>query len=491
VNRGLAWIAMASSLVWLLDIVSIVIILAFWITPEEFGVAALAISLFPVLDLATEMGLSAAVVQRDDHTPERVSTVFWLNLCMSLFMAAALTFVFGPLLGALHGHRVVGYMLGAYGLKLLWANVFLIPAAFMRRELRFKELSMIRAAANTAEFVGKVGFAAAGFGVWCFVAGPFCRVLVTGIGVQMRHPWRPRFVFRLRETWTWVKFGMKASASQILFHVYTNLDYQVVGYYFGAEANGFYRLGYEIVLEPCRLIANTLVAIAFPAYSRLKRDRERLIGQFISFTRLSLVIMLAVIGLVLVDVEDLVATFWGTEWLPSATVARVLCAVGLLRALSYVVPPLLDGIGRPGLTLTYSTVAAVVVPALFVAAAELLGDRLGYLSVAIAWVIGYPIAFTVLFALALRALELPVVSYVRRVGGIPACALAAAGLAWIATRLAVALPPGIRLAIAAVVLLLSFTVLLARFQGLSPLSVARAIKGEPSGDQAVGDAASS
>jgi O-antigen/teichoic acid export membrane protein len=76
VNRGLAWVGLASTSVGVLDFVAQVVILALWISPEAYGIAALAITLFPVLDKATDMGLSAAVIQRDDHTPEKISTVF-------------------------------------------------------------------------------------------------------------------------------------------------------------------------------------------------------------------------------------------------------------------------------------------------------------------------------------------------------------------------------------------------------------------------------
>jgi O-antigen/teichoic acid export membrane protein len=478
VNRGLAWIGAASSMVWLLDIVGIVIILALWISPEEFGVAALAITLFPVLDLATDMGLSAAVIQRDDHTEEKISTVFWINVLVSGLMFAGLALIIGPLLGAFHGEPVVGLMLTAYGAKLLWQNVFLIPAALMRRELRFKELSAIRTVANVAEFAGKVGFAAAGFGVWCFVLGPFCRFFVTGIGVQLRNPWRPRFVLRLREAFDWMRYGLKTSASQMLFHLYTNVDYQVVGYVFGAEANGFYRLGYEIVLEPCRMISQTLLAIAFPAYAKLKAYRDKLVEQFIVFTRMSLVVMLGFLSVVFVTADDMVVVFWGAEWTPAAAVARILCAVGVLRALSFVVPPLLDGVGRPGLTLTYTIVASILLPGLFVASAYALGDRYDYLSVAIAWVVGYPIAFLVLFALALRVLKLNALQYIRRVAGIPACAALAMGAGWLAGRLGESWAANVRFAGSAACVVAVFGLSLAYLQGISPRSIARAVRGE-------------
>ena len=57
--------------------------------------------------------------------------------------------------------------------------------------------------------------------------------------------------------------------------------------------------------------------------------------------------------------------------------------------------------------------ATLVVPAMFVAGALVLGDRLGFLSVAVAWAIGYPIAFAVLMYTIITTIELPVAAYAR------------------------------------------------------------------------------
>lgn len=480
VNRGLAWVGLASSTVGLLDIVALVVILALWIPPDEYGMAALAITLFPVLDLATDMGLSAAVIQRDDHTESKISTVFWLNVMMSLALFAALAFLIGPGLSAFHGKPLIGQMLTVYGLKLIWQNLYFMPSALMRRELRFKELSAIRIVANLAEFGVKVGTAPF-YGIWCFVFGPLARVVVTGIGVQLRHPWRPRMVLRVREALDWAIFGFKTSASQILFHLYTNIDYQVVGYYFSETAVGFYRLAYEIVLEPCRVIGEVIIQIAFPAFARIKHRTELLIDQLIQFTRMNLVVMLGFLGVVFVSADELLLTFWGAEWAPASTALRILCAVGVLRALSYVIPPLLDGIGRPSLTLVYTTAAAVILPSCFVLFALFLSPELeqGFLSVAIAWAVGYPIAFAVLMAIAMALLGLRLREYLRRTIGIPACAAVAIGAAATAKWLAAPAPPWLRLIIATAVMVGLFLSLLAYTQGISPRSVTRAIKGEP------------
>lgn len=479
VNRGLAWIGLASSLVGILDFLAILFILGFWIDREQYGIATMAVWMFPILDQVTDLGLSAAVIQRERTDDAVISSVFWINFAMAGFLFLVLLVAAPPLAEAFYDHRVVGWLLVAYGSKLLWQNFYFIPVALMKRELRFKELSVIRILANLTEFAAKVGFAAAGFGIWCFVFGPLGRVLVTGIGAQICHPWRPKAVLKLRETWDHAAFGIKASASQILFYTYTNLDYPVVAHYFGASALGVYRLAYEVVLEPVRMISNVVVDIAFPTFAKLRHDRPKLIAQFVSFTRMNLVTVMLYSAIVFVACEEVITVFFPKFGLAPVDSVRVLLGVAVLRSLSYVLPPLLDGIGHPSRTLIYTIVAAIVLPAFFVISARALGPRYGFESVAIAWAVGYPIAFVVLLLLVTYTIDLKVMEFVRQVIGVPLCILAAAavgqGVKWamMGTPLAVRLP-AITVAIVGVA-----GVLLAYTQGLSPARARAALRGAP------------
>ncbi len=475
VSRGLAWVGAASSAVAALDLVAHFILIAVWINEEQLGVAVYAFALFPVLDIATDLGLTAAVVQRDDHTEEKLSTLFWLNLAMSGMLAALLVFGVGPLLAWIYKRPIVAGLLGVYAIKLIWQNVYYIPYALMKKELRFKELSVIRMLANLAEFAGKIGFAWAGYGIWCFVAGPLCRVAVTGVAIQIVHPWRPKFVLRIREAWHWLVFGMKASAHEMLFHLYSNVDYHIVGYYFGEKAAGLYANAYLVVLEPCRFISEVVRNTAFPVFSRVKDKPKLVFEQFVMLTRMNMVVVMGFLGIVFVAAPDILYLI-KPPWAQAADVVRLLCVVGVLRAMSFVVPPMLDGTGHPGKTLIYTIVAAVAVPALFVGSAKLLGPEYGYKSVAYGWLFGYPIAFVVLYVMAFRVLDMPGLEFIRRVARVAVVAVVATAAAGLVSWLAHPAPRLVRVLAVVVTMVGVFGVLLARVEGISPRSVAKSLK---------------
>lgn len=482
VNRGVAWAAGSQAVIAISDLVSQMIVVALFVSDADFGIASAAVAFFVMLDTAADLGVTSSLIQLDDHTPERVSTVFWLNLLVSggLFL---LLLVLGPLYGWLQREPTIGVLLIAYGGKLVFQNVYAIPFALLRKELRFAEIAKARTVAHLCESVARVAFAAMGWTIWCFVLAPLVRAVVFGVIMQLRHPFLPRLVFKPREVVAYVRFGLRSAASQVLYQLYTNLDYAVVMYFFGKRANGIYALAYFLVLEPVKTIANVVIDVAFPTFARLRDDRDGLIRQFIQLTRLNLLAVLPFVILILLVVPDFLETFYsGGKWSEAdlalcAEAARILCVVGLLRALGFLGPPLLDGIGRPERTLRYMVVAAIVVPGAFVLGAQLLGAQLGILSVAIAWAVGYPIAFVALSYLVSRSIDLPLVDYARGAWGIVGCCLAgfAAGLAVLLVLPAVA--PFARMVVVGGVALGVTFALVATWQKITPRSIAAAIRG--------------
>jgi len=481
VARGVAWAAGAQAIIAVADIVSVMLVMALWVPVADWGIAALAFPFYTMLDTAADLGVTSSLIQRDDHTPERVSTVFWFNMIISSGLFVILLGL-GPLYGWIVKEPIVGLLLIAYGGKLIFQNVYAIPFALLRKELRFNEIAIARVVAHVGESAARIVFAYLGFTIWCFTLAALTRAFVFGAIMQLRHPFLPRFVFRPREVTPYIKFGLRSAASQVLYQLYTNLDYPIVGYYFGAWANGIYAGAYFFVLEPVKTIANVVIDVAFPTFARLRSDHPALIDQFIKFTRLNLIAVLPFIMLIALVLPEFLRVFYvGSKWTASdvpyvVNAANILCLVGLLRALGFLGPPLLDGIGRPERTLRYMVIAALVVPGMFLVGANVLGDRIGFLSVAVGWAVGYPIAFAALCYLVWRAIELPVLQYLRAAWGIVGSCLGGFVAAYALKHFLGALSDGPRMIVVALTSLVVTALLLAFWQGITPRSVSRSLK---------------
>src|SRR4051794_11120685 len=61
-------------------------VLAWRLGPSAFGVVAMAALYVSFIQMFLEMGLGAALVQREDLEPEHCDSVFWLTLGLSLLL---------------------------------------------------------------------------------------------------------------------------------------------------------------------------------------------------------------------------------------------------------------------------------------------------------------------------------------------------------------------------------------------------------------------
>lgn len=480
VDRSTAWVAVASFLLGIFDLVSTLICLRLWVSTAEFGDATLAIALFPLLDRLGGSGLGASIVQELGDDRDALSTVFWIGLAAASVLVVILG-VAHPLLGGWFPRPIVASLLVAYAAKLVVQHAGTVPEAMLKRELRYYELSVVRVIAGATEMTTKLALAYLGahgvpaLRIWCFALGPIAGSIVTTIGVQVCYRWRPRLVFRRHLAARAIRFTAAISGGDLLYFAYTSTDYLVVGAFFGDAAVGVYRLAYELVIDVVRLISMVTAEVAFPTFAKLAAEGHALGAQLVRFTRQNLVVLAPFLVFILVEADDLLAMLYPPLPPAAAMAARILCAVGAVRTLGFVLAPLLAGVGAPGRVLAYNAIASVVLPVAFVVAAAL-APAAGFLSVAWAWAAGYPIAFAALLAMALPRAQLSLAQYARAIGGIALCALGAL-FAGVVLRRALA-PGAVRALAVAIVLLASYIPLLARVEGITLRGVVRGFRAQ-------------
>ncbi len=450
-RRGTAWVGVASGLAGTLDLLTTLACLWLFVSPAELGVATMASALFPVLDRVATLGLGQAAV-RSSGDRAVMSTIFWTSLAMSLLVLGAVLLL-APAIGALFDRPVVGSLMALFACKIVTQNAHLVPEAQLRREMHFSTLSKVRIVANIADTIAKLGTAYIGahghpdLRIYCFVAGPVASSLTTSIGLQLCAPWRPAFTFHLREALAAVRFGSQLSVSELIYFAYTSADYVVIGRAFGDAAVGAYRLAYEMVLDVVRLVSMVTGEVAFSAFVRLQGDRARAGELLVRFTRQNLVLVAPALIVIAVAADDLLAILYPPLGPAAATAVRILSVVGAVRAASFVLPPMLAGLGHSRDALVYNVVAAIVCPSSFVIAAAV-WPQYGYLSVAWAWGASYPIAFALLLWFALVRTRVAAGVYVRALAPIVAWS---AVTATIAALVRLALPASIWIRAAGVI----------------------------------------
>ncbi len=468
IKRGLAWFGSATLLTKLLDVAGIVVVLRF-LGSEDLGLASLALGVSIVFESFGGLGVEAAIVQARELSAAVLSSLFWFCLLVAVLICGAV-FVAAPGVAAFYGEPRLTPLLWASAAKFLTLGATIVPFQLLIRELRFREVSLIQGAASLGVNAAKIALAVAGWGAWALVVPNALHGVLFLAVVARVSPFRPRLHFAWREIRSFVSFGVRAAAATALMEGSRNLDYFLVGKFLGLSALGVYRVAFEVAMMPMETLAQTVYRVAYPVFSRVADQWERLEAAFLDTARMLLSVTAPLAVVVFFGAGDFLRLVAGEKWLAAVPAIKILCWAGVLRTSERLFTRLFNAVGRPQLTLYETLATLLVLGAGMSAMLSLHGARLGLLAVCVAWVAGYPLLFLVVRALARTTMPLRFTRYLRQLAPTAACAAIMAALTALAVALRPAAGPGAwpatGLALVAGVGLGSYVLALRRLTGL-------------------------
>jgi PST family polysaccharide transporter len=368
---GVAWQGFSYLLGKLLVLASTVI-LARVLTPDDFGIVALALLFITYVEIASDLGVAQALIYLP-RTQERTDAALTIAMLFSTFLVL-IGLLSAPAVAAFFGQPEIASMFRVLSLSLLVAGTGQVPDALLRKELRFRQRVKADIARSTANGVTAIALALAGFGPWAIVIGYLTAGVVWSSVLWIMVDYRPgRGFWRVwRVRWEVARpllsYGVPAAANGVLLSLVFDVDYLIVGRRLGAEALGYYALAFRI---PEMVIINVfyvLSAVAFPVLSRTSHDLPRLRRGYLRTVRLQTVYGVgAGVGMAVVA-PFLVMVLFGSKWIPSIVPLEALALYAAFRSLGIGAVDVYKALGRPGLAVVLSFVRlAVLVPALVLA----------------------------------------------------------------------------------------------------------------------------
>jgi O-antigen/teichoic acid export membrane protein len=285
--RGSLWLGVVN-LVSKSSQMLVTLVLAVLLTEGQLGAVALAVALVNLGQVVQSIGVYD-VIGRTEGDPRRTAgTVLTLSVGAGLVLAVALVAAAGPLTALLGTPDAAGLVrLAALGLPFSAAGG--VQMGLMHRELDFRRRllpdgggAVLGAALTVVLAVGGAGPVSLVLGlVGTAVAQPLLGMLVRG---GVRPCWD---AVAAREVLRWVAVVGPAAVVAALL---VNLDYLAVGHGLGPAAVGVYSLAYRLAWVPYIMVAVVLGAVAFPVFTRLRREGRPLAGAVTRFTRAVLVV---------------------------------------------------------------------------------------------------------------------------------------------------------------------------------------------------------
>jgi PST family polysaccharide transporter len=426
---GIAWTSAGRAINQIGSFV-VTLVLARLLEPSDFGLIGMAAVLSGFLSLIGEMGLGAALVQRDGLEERHRSTAFWLSVASGMTLALLLAAA-APLIASFFREPRLVLVVRVLALDFLLSPLRSVQSALLSRAMAFKSLALVEIASVFVSSTCALALAMGGYGIWALVGRTLCSSAIQTLVLWIVSSWRPGFFFdrqALRELW---RFSSHLLGFMVLNYWSRKADDLLIGRVLGPAPLGLYSRAYGTMMLPLTEITGVFGKVMFPVLSRMQDDKPRTKTIYLKAISAVSLVTFPLMLVLLVASEPLIVTLYGEQWRGMIPTLQIYCLVGAFQSIGTTVGWIYQSQGRTDWMLRWGVVASTIT-----IGAIAVGISFGSIeAVAIAYalvnlvVLSYP-----LFAVPGRLIGMRFVEVVRAVRPSLGCALVGCACAWLVAR---------------------------------------------------------
>ncbi len=361
------------------------IILARLLTPEVFGLYAMASTIVRLSGLVTGFGVAPAFLNRVPETEDEgraASVHFTMKLLVTVVWLAAIV-VFAR---AEVGRIFLEY--AGLGETMIWlalivaaTQVVITPRLILQRRLHYAQLTLDSTLGAVLGTIASVAAAVVYGDVRALLAADFGMLVASLLVLYGWRPvWRPRCSLDRDVVRYFLGFASRNFPAVVLADIIDRVDDLWTGVYLGEAAMGFYNRAYRFATYPRSILAGPAENVSKSTYAELKNDRLRLSKSFFRVNAMLVRTGFCFAGLMVLIAPEFIRQVLGREWLPMLEAFRFLSVFTLLEPIKMTVSGLFVSIGQPGRVLRTRLIQfAVMIAGLYV-----LGGAFGLAGVAAA-----------------------------------------------------------------------------------------------------------
>ncbi|MDN3310110.1 lipopolysaccharide biosynthesis protein [Microbacterium oryzae] len=388
---GIAWTT-AQTWVSRLGGMATVVILARLLSPEDFGVVAIAMALPPILQLIADMGLSTYILQAERPTRRTYSTFFWYSATAGVVLSGLLLAA-APVVGAVLDTPEVVPISAALAPVALFVVLGSVPVTMLRREMRFRVIALQTVVASIASQIVAVTLALTGFGAWALVWQTLTFQFIVLVLAWFSSRFRPRFAFSVAEFVEMTRFGVKVVGTQVLGAAAIWAVNAIIVGALGTATLGYLNIAQRLITLAQELTTNALGMVSTVLFARIRNDRVRLRGAFLRSLSISYAVAIPPMVLVAVGAPQIIPIVFGEQWGDSVVPAQLLAVAAVFASLAGVDYSLFIALGKPGTWFVYFVAIDLIVVGVtaLVVSQGLVAYAVGYaaaavLATAVRWV---------------------------------------------------------------------------------------------------------
>lgn len=308
------------------------IILARLLSPDDFGLIAMAAFFTGIAGLLSDVGFGSALIQKSQVSNVHYSTVFWFNLVVGILLALVFFLSANPIANFYKRPELTN-IVEILSFSFILSSLALVPRNRMAKSLQFREISIADFAGTLTGGLTAIFLALNGFGYLSLVVQILVNRSFSLAVIWLTGRWLPSCTFRWSALRGLLSFSSSVFGTQLVSYFGKQADKLFIGRFIGGNALGVYERAYSIMLFPLRNISHVIGSVMFPSLSTIQNDKDRVRRIYLRCTAAIAVITFPMMAGIFVVAEHFVLGVLGPQWSELVPILRVFAICGFFTSI--------------------------------------------------------------------------------------------------------------------------------------------------------------
>lgn len=326
------------------------IILARLLSPSDYGLVGMLGIFIAISQLFIDGGLASALIQQKTPTEKDFSTVYIINLVMSVLLYVVL-YCFAPVIANFYSQPLLQTLLRVLSLSLIIGSVASVQSTLLSIRIDFRTKTYISILSSILSGIIGIICAYNRLGVWALVIQTLTYSSANSILTLLFVRWIPKLSFSIDSFKRLFSFSSKILAASIISTIYDNAYPLVIGKRFTAADVGLYSRAGQFPGVANSTISGALTRVAFPMLSKIQDDDNRLLRVYEKYVQLACYIIFPILMGLCGCARPLISLLLTDKWVECVPLMQILCFGTITNGITKINLNLLYVKGRSDLVL--------------------------------------------------------------------------------------------------------------------------------------------
>jgi len=323
------------------------VVLARLLTPEDFGIVAIAMSFFALLYLIKDFGFDTAIIQMKSPEKEHYDTAWTFNLIFGLGLALVLL-GFSGLIADLYDTPELEPLIWAIASLFVIGSIESVGTLDFRKNLTFEKEFKLKILPKLIGVPCTLALAYWLRNYWALTIGTIITQLVALCMGYLMHSYRPNFALTAaKELFNFSKWLM---ANNLIYFLNNRSPELFVGKILNPQAAGLFTVSNEIAMISTTEFSAAVSRASYPGYAKVADNANDLKNLYLNVIS-STAFLLFPLGIGVASVAGLIVpVFLGDQWLEAIPLIKIIAIGGLLMAINSNAGYVFMALGNPRLS---------------------------------------------------------------------------------------------------------------------------------------------